>query len=297
MKFPGTPSGSSSRFTTPGYGSSPPPESPVGVQTITSRFYNELFSGRKSGSNYLLLSIPPHLLIHPFNSIPQSTPWYSTRNTRNNSLNPSQQGTNHHLSGYRLGGGERVGENVKYSPGTLVKTSVVLQFFPVHPDLYSGPTFPPEIPPSTGIILSQPHNGFIQWLIGDKTGWSNYSYMCKVHQWNLEQLFRFSIHTHIIPNTTNRMIHMENLGLFSRNYHVYLEAPPNSRFSSVIQSIHFQSTPWNKNEHHISPRNSGNQPRNSFQIQTIFLPTHQWKQSFTTFHHRVSIRGWYCSGM
>jgi len=78
---------------------------------------------------------------------------------------------------------------MKYSPGTLVKSSVVLQFFPVHPDLYSGPTFPPEIPPSTGIILSQPHNGFIQWLIGDKTGWSgdktgwsNHSYMIKIHQ-------------------------------------------------------------------------------------------------------------------
>lgn len=182
MKFPGTPSGSSSRFTTPGYGSSPPPESPVGVQVITSRFYNELFSGRKSGSNGLLLSIPPHLLIYPFNSIPQSTSGYSTRNTRNHSLNTTKQGTNHHLPGYRLGGGKCFGENVNYSPGTLVKTSVVLQFFPVHPDLYSGPTFPPEIPPSTGIIITPSQNGFVQWLIGEKTGWSQVAYMYKLHQ-------------------------------------------------------------------------------------------------------------------
>ena len=154
----------------------------VGFQHGSSRPSNELFSGRKPGSNYLLLSIPPHLLIHPFNSITQSQSRYSTRNTRNNSLYGKQQGTNHHLSGYRVGGRKCVGENVKYSPGTLVKSSVVLQFFPVHPDLYSGPTFPPEIPPSTGIILSPPQNGFVQWLIGDKTGWSQVSYMTKIHQ-------------------------------------------------------------------------------------------------------------------
>jgi len=67
---------------------------------------------------------------------------------------------------------------MRYSPGTLVKTSVVLQFFPVHPDLYSGPTFPPEIPSgTTGIIISQSNNGFIQWLVGSQTGWSNSSYI------------------------------------------------------------------------------------------------------------------------
>jgi hypothetical protein len=157
----------------------------VGFQHGSSRPYNELFSGRKPGSNYLLLSIPPHLLIQTLQSIPQSQSRYSTRNTRNNSLYGKQQGTNHHLSGYRVGGRKCVGENVKYSPGTLVKSSVVLQFFPVHPDLYSGPTFPPEIPPSTGIIITPSQNGFVQWLIGEKIGWSQVAYMYpiqKIHQ-------------------------------------------------------------------------------------------------------------------
>lgn len=161
----------------------------------------ELFSGRKFGSNCLLLSIPPHLLIHPLQSIPQSQPGYSTRNTWNHSFNPPQQGTNHHPSWCWLGWWECVGTLLmKYSPGTLVRSSVVLQFFPVHPDLYSGPTFPPEIPPSTGIIISQPQNGFIQWLVNNATGWSNTSYLIKIYPWKKEQLFGFVMHvciTHI----------------------------------------------------------------------------------------------------
>ncbi len=151
------------------------------------RFSNELFSGRKSRSHHLLLSILSNPLLQTLQSIPQSQSRYSTRNTRNNSLYGKQHVTNPHLPRYWLGGGEcGCTLLMRYSPGTLVKTSVVLQFFPVHPDLYSDSQYPPEIPPgTTGIIISQSNNGFIQWLVGEKIGWSNSSYIYplqKVHQ-------------------------------------------------------------------------------------------------------------------